>query len=108
MAAEIPGNSVTHFSPTAYARGVVVVVLDSRKKTADSASVTDQRTSARREIGQWSGVRERRESRDEDRNSETAKITFGFKGRYLGNGKSYRLATKSILNGRIPCFLPTL
>lgn len=63
MATEIPGNNVTHFPPPYSRRVVVAVVVESssrkggEKRTADCASVSDQRTSTGRGIGQW--LRER-------------------------------------------------
>lgn len=89
--------------PPIYAHNVMVVVKV--EKSADSASVSDQRTGAKRGIGRSTSGSERPWTRDEDGDRETAKITFGFKRRYLGNGKSYRLGTKSVRNGRLPRFL---
>lgn len=85
MAAEILGNGVAYFfsryTHTSAAVVVVVVVMVKVEKSADSASVSDQRTGAKRGIGRSTSGRERSWTRDEDGDRETAKITFGFKRR---------------------------
>ena len=104
MAAEIPGNGVAYFLLCRHTR------YDGGGKSGKKAltrrpSVTSARVPSVGQVGARVGGRGRgRETRTETER-ETAKITFGFKRRYLGNGKSYRLGTKSVRNGRLPRFL---
>lgn len=54
MAVEIPGNALTHFSSWKCVRRgwIVVVIVEVKKKTTDSASVSDQRTDSEHKAGQ--------------------------------------------------------
>lgn len=83
---------------------IPVMASSNSRKTADSASVTDQPPSARSVQSHRRRERRERGERERDGDSKALEITFRFKLSYLGKEKSYRRKSKCNFKWKIARF----